>query len=283
MNAVVVSGVALFFWWAFGFAKHDPVLRTIIPFGEDPYDAVSSFGVIAAILLAFVSLTRTFFPKIVGRSGQPIYVLRAEIAISTCVLVTIAAEAVAMARHPSLWIAAPGRNLLLLLLAMQLGLSFATFILFRKPELRDPSKFMKTLAVLLGMGILLAVYPERLILKTGSHLLTVIFGAALLFVSVSILVKVWVPDVPKSTPSRKAAIRKHLRIAPYGIAILMGACIGAIACMSELRESSQIAFTRILYIGSVYTGLGSAGLLIGYISLGKLLGFVIDEPELRSS
>src|ERR1700721_1023691 len=45
-NAILVSGLALFFWWAFGFAKHDPALRSIIPFGEDPYDAVSSFGVI---------------------------------------------------------------------------------------------------------------------------------------------------------------------------------------------------------------------------------------------
>src|SRR6202021_3171404 len=76
-NAILVSGLALFFWWAFGFAKHDPALRSIIPFGEDPYDAVSSFGVIAAALLALVSAAPAFLPRGPGPRGSPVYVPRA--------------------------------------------------------------------------------------------------------------------------------------------------------------------------------------------------------------
>ena len=109
-DAILVSGVAIFFWWGFGVAKHDPSLRNIIPFGEDPYDSVSSFGVIAALLLALVSSVRAFFRRYVGRSGLPIYTLRAQIGIPFCVLVTVAAEAVAMARHTSMWLHAPANG-----------------------------------------------------------------------------------------------------------------------------------------------------------------------------
>jgi hypothetical protein len=65
-NAVLMAGLAVFFWWTFGFTKQDPMLRTIIPFGKDPYDSVSSFGVIAASLFAMASLVRAFFQQCVG-------------------------------------------------------------------------------------------------------------------------------------------------------------------------------------------------------------------------
>jgi hypothetical protein len=107
-NAVLVSGLAIFFCWSFEFAKHDPSLRSIIPFGDDPYDSVSSFGVITATLLALVSLTRAFFPQGVGRSGRPIYVLRAQLAVAFCILVTLAAEGIAMLRHTTLWVGGSG-------------------------------------------------------------------------------------------------------------------------------------------------------------------------------
>jgi len=43
-SAVVVAAFAGFFYWGFMTAKHDPSLRDIVPFGEDPYDAVGSFA-----------------------------------------------------------------------------------------------------------------------------------------------------------------------------------------------------------------------------------------------
>ena len=69
-NAIALLGLAAFFGWAFGFAKHDPGLRNIIPFGEDPYDAVGSFGFITAGLLALVSLARTFLPRLLDEVEQ---------------------------------------------------------------------------------------------------------------------------------------------------------------------------------------------------------------------
>lgn len=122
-NAFVVAALAVFFWWAFQFAKHDPRLRNIIPFGEDPYDAVSSFGAIAALLLALVSFARSYFPLWVGRSGHPIYVLRTQAAIPFCVLVTVAAELVAMVRHTSMWVGKAGSARLLILETALAGLA----------------------------------------------------------------------------------------------------------------------------------------------------------------
>jgi len=36
LNAIILLGLALLFSWAFTFAKHDPALWTVIPFGQDP-------------------------------------------------------------------------------------------------------------------------------------------------------------------------------------------------------------------------------------------------------
>ena len=182
-NAVLVSGLTIFFWWSFEFAKHDPSLRSIIPFGDDPYDSVSSFGVITATLLALVSLTRAFFPQGVGRSGRPIYVLRAQLAVPFCILVTLAATGIAMLRHTTLWVGAPGSKQLLVLLAAQAVLSLLTLrILLKNVEVRERRLFARPAVLWLGTTVALALYPERLILETPGHLFTVVFGAVCLFV-----------------------------------------------------------------------------------------------------
>lgn len=279
-NAIMISGLAIFFWWAFGFAKHAPALRSIIPFGEDPYDSVSSFGVIAASLLALVSSVRAFFRLWVGRSGQPIYVFRAQIAVPLCILVTVAAESVAMARHTSMWLHAPGRDQLLTVMASETGLALMilrllskNFIVKSRPNLR------RAAAVWLVTLLALAVYPERLIRATSGHLVTVVFGALLLFAPVSELIKAWLPETPSAgfNPARRSIGR---RCAPAAVAVAIGLIVGVISYVGELSEGgSHPGVKQVLFIGSIYLGLGAAGLLIGYVSLGRLLGFVISGPE----
>ena len=34
-NAVIVFGLCSLFYWSFRFAKHNPALRDVIPFGDD--------------------------------------------------------------------------------------------------------------------------------------------------------------------------------------------------------------------------------------------------------
>ncbi len=44
-------------------AKHAPGMRDVIPFGEAPFDAIGSFGVIVAVLLSVLSLARAFLER----------------------------------------------------------------------------------------------------------------------------------------------------------------------------------------------------------------------------
>jgi hypothetical protein len=280
-NAILVSSLAMFFWWTFGFAKHDAMLRRIIPFGGDPYDSVSSFGVIAASLLALVSFVRAFFRRWVGRSGQPIYILRAQIAIPFCILLTIAAEAVAMARHTSMWLHAPGRGQLLIVLASETGFALIILGLLSKNSMvKSPRMLKRATAIWLGTLLALGVYPERLILGTTGHLVTVVLGAFLLFAPLSALIKAWLPETPRPADFNRARRRSASLYAPLALAAAIGLIVGAIAYAGELSEGGiHPATKQILFIGSIYVGLGASGLLIGYASLGRLLGFVISEPE----
>jgi hypothetical protein len=280
-NAILVSGLALFFWWAFGFAKHDPVLRGIIPFGGDPYDSVSSFGVIAATLLALVSATRAFLQRWVGRSGQPTYVLRAQVAVPFCVLVSVAAEAVAMARHTSMWLDSPGCGRLLTVLASLVCFSLiALSLVSRNSKVEAPRTFKRAAAVWLGTLLTLALYPEKLVLGTSGHLLTVVFGAFLLFMPVSALIRAWLPETPQLAGFNRVGPSTPFRYAPFVVAAAIGLIVGGTAYVGELSEEGiRPAVTQILFVSSIYVGLGAAGLLIGYAWLGRLLGFVINEPE----
>jgi hypothetical protein len=70
-NAFLVCGLALFFSWVFFFLKHNPLLRDIIPFAEDPYDAIGSLAFIAANLLAATCLARPSWEPFTPTSASP--------------------------------------------------------------------------------------------------------------------------------------------------------------------------------------------------------------------
>ena len=87
------------------FAKRDPVLRDVITFSDDPYNAVGSFGVIVRMLIALLSFLRAFRPYREAPSmAQQVYLVRSQEAVVLAVFITLATDAVAMARYPSMWI-----------------------------------------------------------------------------------------------------------------------------------------------------------------------------------
>ena len=139
-NAVLVFGLAVLFFWAFMFAKHDPALRNIIPFGDDPYDAVGSFGVIVGMLSALISLGRAFRPYHERRPSIPegVYLVRSQVVVVLVVLATLAADAVAMARHPSMWTGAVSRNTLIALLGGLAITAIAVYSVIRASQQNLP-------------------------------------------------------------------------------------------------------------------------------------------------
>ncbi|HEY3988063.1 MAG TPA: hypothetical protein VGM02_02110 [Acidobacteriaceae bacterium] len=277
-NAIIVSGLTLLFAWAFDFAKHNPMLRTIIPFGDDPYDAIGSFGFITSVLLAPVSFVRAFLPRLVGQSGAAIYVLRAQAAVAFCVLVTVAADVVAMGRHPSMWMGAAGQAKLLLLLGALVASSLAVLALTRNSQKAGMLRpYVQAAAVWLGSLLVLCVYPEKLILGTAGHLFTVVVGNLLLFVPVAMLVRAWLPSSLDSRNRSRGKERTLIRYLPLLFAAATGLVVGAVAFLGEMSEGGATPpFGRLLFVAAVFLGLGMVGLLIGYVSLGRLLGFVVD-------
>src|SRR5579875_1199159 len=104
LNAVAVGILSAVFYWLFMFAKHNSYLRDLVPFGEDPYDAVGSFACVVGALLSIVALVRAYFPYRGGPDGlQRLYLIRAQVAVVLAVLITAAADATAMVRYPRQW------------------------------------------------------------------------------------------------------------------------------------------------------------------------------------
>lgn len=280
-NAVIVFGLAALFYWSFMLAKHDPALRDIIPFGNDPYDAVGSFGVIVGMLIALLSLVRAFQPyrEHPPSTAQRVYLIRSQVAVVLAVLITLAADVIAMARNPSMWIGAASRYWLIALLGGMAVVTVAVQLLIRASQENLPEGGMQrwtpaAIATLLSI-LILALYPEQLINRTATHLLTVVAGDIVLFAPMRPLLNALVPYKAdqgrmETTPARSRFSTVSQR---WGIVVGVGALIGALAFWGEISEGrSALPIGRLLFVASVFIGLGLAGLLIAYAFLGKPLG-----------
>ena len=278
-NAVLVSGLAALFYWSFMFAKHDQALRDVIPFGDDPYDAVGSFGVVIGFLLALLSLVRAFRPyrERPPSLAQRVYLVRSQEAVILVVLVTLAADIVAMARHPQ-WYSSPSRNVLLGLLGTLALVTIGVHLLLLSPREMLPTigseqRPQAAVSALTALFVLV-VYPERLINNTATHLLTVVVGAAVLFAPMRPLLAVLVPyDDREVTTQATSAHRVLSTKYRWGITFLLGALLGCLLAVGELTEGGGVLpVGRAVFIGSIFVGLTVAGLLIAYAFLGAPLG-----------
>jgi hypothetical protein len=280
-NALIVFGLAILFWWAFMFAKHDPRLRSIIPFGDDPYHAVGSFGTIVGILIAFLSLVRAFRPyrKQSPTKAQFVYLVRSQEAVVLAVLLTLLADTVALARHPALWVRTVSGRELMALLGGVAALALGVQLLVRNPQRQiadtQSAPWGKAVfAVLLATSVL-AVYPEQWIQRTGTHLLTIVIGAFVLFAPMRVLLTSLVPY--KGDQGLTGAVPTDARVLNpthrWGIVVVAGLLIGAFAFLGEMSEGGgAMPLIRLLFVASVFLGLGLAGLLIAYAFLRTPLG-----------
>ncbi len=279
-NAVIVFALGCLFYRSFMFAKHDPALRDVIPFGDDPYDAAGSFGVIVGMLIALLSLVRAFRPyREAPSTAQRTYLVRSQEAVVLVVFLTLASDVVAMARHPSMWFGASSRDKLIALIAGMAVVTLAVQFLIRASQEKHPEHGAKdwiaaASATLLAVMVL-AVYPEQLIHGTATHLLTVVAGAIVLFAPMRPLLNALVPY--KSDQGRMEQIPARAQFSTagqrWGIAALAGALIGACAFLGEIGESKgAVPMNRLAFVASVFIGLGLASFLIAYAFLREPLG-----------
>jgi hypothetical membrane protein len=280
LHSLVILGVAAAFQWFFMFTKHNPDLRPIIPFGDDPYDALGSFATIVNIVLCLLLLWRSFRPMR-GQSPSPAqtqYLRRTQAAIPLSIVVTLAADAIAMARHPHQWLGTPGQNKLLAVFAAMLAISVATLLMLRSyasasaaPQQRERTAFSLLIVAALFV-VVLAIYPEHLINRLSTHVLTVLLGDLLLFVPVAAFLRFLFPDL-QGVPHAQSKSRGAARYVWIG-AVLISLAIGVWLFIAELTEggAAMPPMRMRLFVASFYIGLTLAGTLIALALLSRLLG-----------
>ena len=200
VSALLAFGLAILLFPFFEVCKHAPALSAVNPFAEDPYDAVGSFGIQLAPFLSLIALLRAFRPYPSEQAPDSQRVLYARAACCSClsVAVTLAADVIAMVRHPSLWIGVPGGSLLAAMLG---GMALLTALVFwfiyraaRSLPSRAPLQRWTQAGVCSLAGILILVfYPEELRQSTLGGLLTIAVGAIFLFSLVCVLGTAIVP------------------------------------------------------------------------------------------
>ena len=297
--ACLATAAALGLTCFFFAAKHRSPFARVVPFGEDPYDAVGSFGIQLAVAAAAISLLRGA-RRYGGGFPAPTaaLVLRGSVAALLAVFVTIQADVVALARHPRAWTHSPigtalALGLVVVALASLAGASLLGLALRRAlPEARTCAA-RAVLAVAAGT-LALAIFPETWRLQgfTGS-IGTALYGTLVLFAEVGALTVAIAPegagpaedlldDLGALLGRRGAppnAVTRWLRAAPWRFAVVVALAGGALlAVVQAVGEGLPPGAARALLVLAVFTGLEAAGILVGYFCFRRPLALVLERP-----
>ena len=147
-------------------AKHDPVLSSINPSAEDPYDAVGSFGTQLGIAAAALAALRAFRTDLKTESfpNRVTYIIRALAVSQLAIVVTMIADLAALVRFAPPWSDSPGaESLLVFTVGMLVLASGFCIILVRMAAAmevcsRNPLRQSQFVPFLFCVG-LLSLYP----------------------------------------------------------------------------------------------------------------------------
>lgn len=284
LGAVLTLVVSIFFCVFFENSKHASIFSSVNPFAEDPYDAIGSFGIQTAAVLAVLSLLRAFWPYATGTISekQKALLVRTQMMAVLAVGITLAGDAIAVARHTSLWLQSRGGHILFeLFLGMTLLTAVAgVFVYHALADITLPktaNRSRKAAIVSIAAILILAVYPESLRSTLAGELFTVLVGDFLLFVPLTFLGLALVPDqggIDFHDPVRFAwaKLREH----QWMFILLAGMLTGLCLALAELHESNgwPRVTGHIVFVLAVFAGLETAGLLLGYAVLRRPLGLL---------
>ena len=165
-SALLVFGLSILFYFFFDFCKHAPGIGAANPFATDPYDAVGSFGIMLALLGALLMLVRVFrpYPQTRMPPAQLLLALRAGVVTLLSVTVTLAADAIGLARDmftngssPAVWRLA-GLVGGMTLLTLSVGWTFVRTA--RGAEVPSaPRPWMRTGIISMLVFLILTFYP----------------------------------------------------------------------------------------------------------------------------
>src|SRR5690242_2762961 len=214
-------------------AKHDPALSKVNAFADDPYDAVGSFGIQAAIFLAIVCLIRAFRSPTDARAfDDDLVILRAETAAILSVGVTLAADVLAMLRYPHLWMgSAAGYRLSALLIGMAVITGVLGLLIRRGAgaAYRHPksNEWIRAVIVSILAAFLLVLYPEHFRRGLIGVLSTAFIGTVILFAPVWAWTMTLVPHVSAHPEQHLITLEAfHRRKYHWLVVILVGVLVG---------------------------------------------------------
>lgn len=261
---------AVAFYALFMHMKHAQPLRSIIPFGDDPYDAIGSFAAISAVLLGVLGVARAVMSAHHGSRRH--FLLRTCCAVFLAALVAAMGDGVAMLRHPAAWYQRPGAGELLsslaLLVLTALGGTFWSRSLAGSAP-RPPARSVRQALIVCGAAAAaLYVYPDDPHRGFLAALAAIGAGILLLFVPLAALLEIAVPEpAPSAEATRSPAFRR------WSLALVAGLGVGVAALFGELSgDPAGLSAGRLAVVSAVFVGTGAAGLLAGYFFLAHPLG-----------
>lgn len=312
--ALVTCVLAVLFYLFFQISKQNPALAQVNAFADDPYDAVGSFGVQLALLAAFLVVVRACRPYQSSKvlDGQKWLLLRAEYVTCLAVAVTLAADVVAMIRHPALWVSFSAGQLLAALTGGMILLTALVGWLIRSSArtlMAAPVQGMwiRAIVIFIVDVLILAFYPEDWRQNIPGELFTVLVGIVILFVTVRIVAIALSPsmeahfeDVLDDLATIYRWLKRHAgvfvmllkpvemvtkfplvhavldwinpRRHAWNFVLLVGLFMGIGLVLAEMMGEGGFAADRFVLIVAIFISLECAGVLIGYALLAKPLG-----------
>jgi hypothetical protein len=278
--------------------KHRPRLAAVAPFVEDPYDAVGSFAVQLAAVAAALSALRA----VAGAGatpGAPDPMIERSAGVAWLALfVALAADAVAMARHPGAWMGVPvGRALAALVFLCVLVSAAGIAMIARSSDAWERAR--RTIVVAAAGALALALFPETWRRGVAGAILVAMAGAAiLLFETWALALVLWplgsetdqdlmdlLAGVRAQAKQEGAHVRpeapafaRWLRARHWRVVAVVAVASGlALAATEAFGEGLPASARRALLVLSVFTAIESAGILLGYALFRRRLGLVRTE------
>jgi hypothetical protein len=241
-NSVAVLALALAFWAFFQASKQLPYLASSNPFAEDPYDAVGSFAIQAAGLLAALAVVRSFGYLTGGDRDR--LLVRTQLASVLAVGITLAADAIALVRH--------GGDFVLVVLVVGLAcLTAAVGWLCRRGV--SGGSYRLALIVCAVAALVLFFYPEGTRSGLPGALVAIAAGIVVLFVPLRFLVTAMVPG---ETPRRRAE---------WWLLLPAALVTGMVVAIAESTEGGGAP--RLLPVAAIFIGFEVAAAAVGYALL----------------
>jgi hypothetical protein len=316
VNACLALALAILLYLFFQVSKHQPALAQVNAFADDPYDAIGSFGVQFVAFTALLSFIRAFRPyqSVQASDAQKALFVRGAYITCISVGVVLGADVIAMIRHPAVWIGFPAGYLLATLVGgMALLTALAVWLIHHSthntyaPSARGA--WIRAGGITAVSTLILAVYPESWRQSGPGEILTVLVGAALLFVPIRAIgvaispsptaffedfiddltaVYYWLkahagpfgiltllPEKILSWPFAHAVLRwLNPRRHAWNSAILIGVVMGIALTLGETfgEGGGPHQIGRFAIVAGVFIGLECAAVLLGYALLARPLG-----------